>query len=199
MIDLFLLATLSRDRIDVRPDFKLINPLRNYTPIMRHFETNFPFPRLYPRREKKEKWRKNKIYIVKNIMASSSKESTNKRYSAFAFTQFSLYTVLLRVHVEETELGMGNTATDSDAIKGDVLREALFKTWKFCWKLSKIDKTIEIYDEIVDISPQTRQPHEVELEKLRGRVSWMCCKGGRMFVLPAYVCEQKVSMNPNRA
>lgn len=51
--------------------------------------------------------KKKKIYIVKDIMASSSKESTNKRYSAFSFhTIFLLlrplriYMILLWVHVK---------------------------------------------------------------------------------------------------
>lgn len=57
-------------------------------------------------KRKKEKWRKNKIYIVKNIMASSSKESTNKRYFSIFLSHSSPST---RVHVEEAELGMGDT------------------------------------------------------------------------------------------
>ena len=43
--------------------------------------------------------KKKKIYIVKDIMASSSKESTNKRYSAFSFHTIFL---LLRRRAEST-------------------------------------------------------------------------------------------------
>lgn len=126
-------ATLSRDKIDMRPDFKLITPFGNYTLIMRHFETNFPFPPFASQSKEEGNAKKNKIYIVKNIMASSSKESTNKRYSAFSFTQFSLHTVLFRVHVEEAELGMGAQREIATRLKGDVLREVPVK----CWKLDR--------------------------------------------------------------
>lgn len=140
---------------------------------MRHFETNFPFPRLYPRRGKKEKWRKNKIYIVKNIMASSSKESTNKRYSAFAFTQFSLYTVLLRVHVEETELGMGNTATDSDAIKGDVLREPHSKLENSVGKSQKSIKLVKFMIKSSTSLHKLASRTKLNLKRLEGE--WVEC------------------------
>lgn len=65
--------------------------------------------------ERKKKSEKNEIYIVKNIMASSSKESTNKRYSAFSFTQFCL---LLRWNLHDSIMD----ARKSEGGDGDTQR-----------------------------------------------------------------------------